>query len=60
MVTVKTMAATVFLASGLLWATFALAYTGTITDNFNTTNLNSGLWCDISTPALKTAIFGVS
>jgi hypothetical protein len=45
----KTLAATVFLASCFLWTTCALAYTGTITDNFNATNLNSGLWADIST-----------
>lgn len=40
----KTLAATVFLASSLLWATFALAYAGTITDNFDASTLNSGLW----------------
>jgi hypothetical protein len=40
----KTLAATVFLASCLLWATCALAYTGTITDDFNASTLNSGLW----------------
>jgi hypothetical protein len=52
----KALAVAVFLASGLLGSTFALASTGTITDNFNASNLNSGLWDDMCTPALQTEI----